>query len=54
LIDAGCLALLWRLTRREGIRLFDLVGFDRTRLSRDALPCCSAGRSFGWIERIHR
>jgi len=21
LIDAGCLALLWRLTRREGIRL---------------------------------
>ena len=27
LIDAGCLALLWRLTRREGIGLFDLVGF---------------------------
>src|ERR1043165_1212328 len=24
LIDAGCLALLWRLTRREGIGLFDL------------------------------
>jgi uncharacterized protein len=37
LIDAGCLALLWRLTRREGIRLFDLVGFDRTRLLRDIL-----------------
>jgi uncharacterized protein len=37
LIDAGCLALLWRLTRREGIRLFDLVGFDRTRLVRDTL-----------------
>ena len=37
LIDAGCLALLWRLTRREGIRLFDLVGFERTRLARDAL-----------------
>src|SRR5512133_1970398 len=35
LIDAGCLALLWRLTRREGIRLFDLVGFERTRLVRD-------------------
>jgi hypothetical protein len=32
LIDAGCLALLWRLTRREGIRLVDLVGFERTRL----------------------
>jgi uncharacterized protein len=37
LIDAGCLVLLWRLTRREGIRLFDLVGFERTRLGRDAL-----------------
>jgi hypothetical protein len=37
LIDAGCLALLWHLTRREGIRLFDLVGFERTRLSRDVL-----------------
>jgi uncharacterized protein len=37
LIDAGCLALLWRLTRREGIRLFDLVGFKRTRLGRDVL-----------------
>jgi hypothetical protein len=37
LIDAGCLALLWRLTRRERIRLFDLVGFERTRLGRDAL-----------------
>src|SRR5215212_1093465 len=37
LIDAGCLALLWWLTRREGIRLFDLVGFERKRLVRDAL-----------------
>jgi hypothetical protein len=37
LIDAGCLALLWRLTRREGIGLFDLVGFERTRLGRDVL-----------------
>jgi len=37
LIDAGCLALLWRLTRREGICLFDLVGFERTRLVRDTL-----------------
>ncbi len=37
LVDAGCLALLWRLTRREGIRLFDLVGFERTRLGRDVL-----------------
>ena len=37
LIDLGCLALLWRLTRREGIGLFDLVGFERTRLVRDVL-----------------
>jgi hypothetical protein len=37
LIDAGCLMLLWRLTRREGIGLFDLVGFERARLVRDAL-----------------
>ena len=37
LIDAACLTLLWRLTRREGIRLFDLVGFERNRLAGDAL-----------------
>jgi membrane protease YdiL (CAAX protease family) len=37
LIDIGCLTLLWRLTRREGIRLFDLLGFERARLGRDAL-----------------
>ena len=37
LIDAGCLALLWPLTRREGIRLLDLVGWERTRLARDVL-----------------
>ena len=36
-IDAGCLALLWQLTRREGIGLVDLIGFDRSRLVRDAL-----------------
>lgn len=37
LIDAGCLTFLWWLTRREGIGLFDLVGFERNRLSRDVL-----------------
>lgn len=37
LIDAGCLAALWTLTRREGIGLVDLLGFDRARLGRDAL-----------------
>lgn len=36
LIDAGCLALLWRLTRREGIGVFDLA-FERARLLRDTL-----------------
>jgi hypothetical protein len=37
LIDAGCLALLWRFTRREGIGLFDLAGFELARLARDVL-----------------
>jgi hypothetical protein len=37
LIDAGCLWLLWRLARREGLTLLDLIGFDRKRLGRDAL-----------------
>lgn len=37
LIDAGCLCLLWWLTRQEGIRLAHLIGFDRGRLSRDVL-----------------
>jgi membrane protease YdiL (CAAX protease family) len=35
LIDAGCLTLLWHFTRREGMRLFDLIGFERKRLVRD-------------------
>jgi membrane protease YdiL (CAAX protease family) len=37
LIDAGCLVLLWRFTRWEGIRLIDLLGFERSRLARDFL-----------------
>jgi hypothetical protein len=37
LIDAGCLTLLSQLTRREGIGLVDLIGFDRSRLGRDLL-----------------
>jgi uncharacterized protein len=37
LIDAGCLAMLWRLTRREGIGVLDLVGFERSRVVRDIL-----------------
>jgi hypothetical protein len=37
LIDAGCLVLLWRLTRREGIGLFALVDVARTRLVRDVM-----------------
>jgi hypothetical protein len=37
LIDVGCLTLLWWFTRREGIGLFDLVGFKRARVVRDTL-----------------
>ena len=37
LIDGGCLAFLWRLTRREGIGLLDLIGFERARLLGDTL-----------------
>lgn len=33
--DAICLALLWRLTRREGIRLRDLFCWSRRQLLRD-------------------
>jgi membrane protease YdiL (CAAX protease family) len=36
-LSPGCLALLWRLTRREGIRLVDLVRVERARLGRDVL-----------------
>jgi len=37
LVDIGCLVLLFRLTRREGIRLADLVGFSRNTLLADIL-----------------
>jgi hypothetical protein len=37
LIDLGCLAALFLLTRREGIRMVDLTGFDRRRLRPDLL-----------------
>jgi membrane protease YdiL (CAAX protease family) len=37
LIDIGCLVLLAWLTRREGIRLFDLISFERQRLGWDLL-----------------
>ena len=37
LIDVGCLALLWRVTRHEGIALHDLISFDRGRWRRDVL-----------------
>jgi len=37
LVDLGCLALLFWLTRREGIRIRDLIGLQRGRLGRDAL-----------------
>ena len=37
LIDIGCLVLLARLTRREGIRLVGLISFQRQHLGRDLL-----------------
>lgn len=37
LIDAGCLALLLWFVRREGISLWALIGFNRSRLGRDIL-----------------
>src|SRR5262245_5748401 len=37
LVDAGCLMLLWALTRREGMALIDLVGFERCLWRRDVL-----------------
>lgn len=37
LIDVGCLTLVWQSTRREGIGLRDVIGFDRSRLGRDLL-----------------
>ena len=35
LVDIGCLGLLFWLTRREGIRLIDLVGIVRSKLKTD-------------------
>jgi len=37
LVDIGCLVLLVWLTRREGIRLLDVVGFSRKTLLGDVL-----------------
>lgn len=37
LIDIGCLVLLACLARREGIRLYDLISFQRQHLGRDLL-----------------
>jgi hypothetical protein len=37
LVDLGCLLLLWRQARSEGIRLIDLFGIERSRLGHEAL-----------------
>jgi hypothetical protein len=37
LVDAACLAMLWALTRREGMTLLDLIGFERRRWRRDVV-----------------
>ena len=35
LVDIGCLILMWKFTRKEGIRLRDLIGPIRLRYGRD-------------------
>ncbi|HUA13736.1 MAG TPA: CPBP family intramembrane glutamic endopeptidase [Verrucomicrobiae bacterium] len=35
LVDIGCLALMWRFTRKEGIRLRDLIGPIHWRYGKD-------------------
>ena len=37
LVDIGCLALLFWLTKAEGINLFSLVSFDKRKLKKDIL-----------------
>jgi uncharacterized protein len=37
LVDAGCLGLMIWYTRREGIRLVDLIGIQKGKLGRDIL-----------------
>jgi hypothetical protein len=37
LVDIGCLGLLLCLTRREGIKITDLISFDRKKLKVDIL-----------------
>jgi len=37
IVDIGCLLLLRRQARREGVRLADLFGVDRSRLGREVL-----------------
>jgi membrane protease YdiL (CAAX protease family) len=37
LVDLGCLFLLVRFTRQEGIRLADLIGLDKSKLKKDLL-----------------
>jgi membrane protease YdiL (CAAX protease family) len=37
LVDIGCLVLLGRFTRREGRRIRDLIGFDKSRWFKDLL-----------------
>lgn len=37
LVDLGCLAILYYLTRREGILLSDLIGFDKSKFKSEVL-----------------
>lgn len=64
-IDIGCLALLVWLTKREGIRLFDLGNYNRKRWLRDGLlglglfivifpdlALCAAHYSYGRFQHL--
>jgi membrane protease YdiL (CAAX protease family) len=39
MVDVGCFAFLWRLTRKEGVRLRDLISFEKGRFGADLLHC---------------
>ena len=51
LVDFGCLGLLISLTRREGIRLRDLIGFVKSKLKTDILA--RAGHFHHCFSRDH-
>lgn len=37
IIDLGCLLAIWIFTRKEGIKIWDLIAFDKTKWKKDIL-----------------